>query len=252
MNYYANTLFFIFLVAIPLQIYSQVNLPRVQLDIDLQLLSISHQDNYFYRDGLDGNPPHRIPGLKEHSTSYGFQTLLSYRLLSPIRISSGIGYHRITIHGLSGLNQGRLPPDRRSDTYELVLSPKTTYHIAQIPLILIFDFLPNKIVHPSINVGVTGQYYFRANYTAKNFEKYSGPVTKNDFVGWSSFVGIEILAKLSNRLSAKVGYDYILNNPEYVDDILFSQGSKDAGVGTYGIPLTFNYQVFKVGLSRAL
>ena len=220
--------------------------------MDLQLLTINHQENYFFRDGLDGNPQHRIPGLSSHSTSYGFETSLSYRLLPPFRISGGIGYQRIIVRGLSGLIQGRLPIDRRSDTYELVLSQKTTYHIAQVPVKLIIDLFPGKKIHPTLNVGIAGQYYFRANYFALNFEKYSGPVEKNDFVGWSSFLGLDVFVNLTARVAAKFGYEYILDNPEYLDDLHFNQGPADAGVGTYGIPLTFNYQVFIVGLSRSL
>lgn len=249
MNFQTNTLFFI-LILVPLQVYSQVSPTKLQLDLDLQVLSISHQENYFYRDwGLRGPADRFLTKLSSRSTSFGFCTSLAYRVLPPIRISLGLGYDRITIHGLSGLNQGRLPADRRSDTYELVLSPKTTYHIARIPLKVIIDPFPDKRIHPTLNVGLAGQYYFHAHYLAG---KYSGPVPKNDFAGWSSFAGLEVLVKLSDRWSVKVGYDYTLTNPEYVDDILFNQGSKDAGVGTYGIPLTFNYQVFKVGLSRAL
>ena len=249
MNYCSNTLFGIILVVIPMQTYGQVNLSRFQLDIDLQLLRILHRDNYYYLNGLVGQTGRFPNKLSHQSISYGFCTSLSYRVVPKIQISLGIGYHKIDIHGLTGLNQALLPPDRRSFTKELVLSSKNTYHIAQFPLKVIFNPFQSRRIHTLLTIGLAGQYYFQSHYVA---EKYSGPVTKNDFVGWSSFVGIEILVKLSNRLSAKVGYDYILNNPEYVDDILFSQGSKDAGVGTYGIPLTFNYQVFKVGLSRAL
>ena len=108
---------------------------------------------------------------------------------------------------------------------------------------VIFHPFKSRRIHPLLTIGLAGQYYFQSHYVA---EKYSGPVPKYEFVGWSSFVGPEVFVKLSDRWSTKVGYDYILNNPEYVDNLLFSQGPTDAGVGTYGIPLTFNYQVFKI------
>ncbi len=233
----------------PILLMGQGMSDPLHLGLEFQFVNVSHERDDFTRQGLLG-ATYQDMDLATGTTSFGLEGSISLAIFSCLRISAGLGYQSIVIRGLAGLDQSRLPADRRSFTKELVWVHRSNYHLARLPLKFLFDPFARNRVRPVIYLGASGSYYFSSYYSSRS--KYAVQVPKNKFAGWSSLLGFEIYYGLGPRFAIKLGYEWCLRNPNYHDDLLFRQSPDGLGTAERGIALVHQYRMLKLGINYVL
>jgi hypothetical protein len=209
---------------------------KITFSAQLQPELTYHKNNYAYR-------------WKETYTkstfNIGIEATMQYYLTKRFFTEAGLGYISRKLNTTVFLNQGAIPPPRRSGTLELVNTKSVSFRTMQFPLNFGYNVIARKKTNLYFNAGLTGNFLLNTYYGLRSFKQYEGSYKKNYWQGYSVNLGFGSDYKISKKLKATSRISYSVINSMRDDEYLFSQDE-------YVIPLPHKFLRLSFGLRMTL
>lgn len=209
---------------------------KLSFSVQLQPEWTYHKNNYSYR---------WKDTYTKSTFNIGIEATIQYYLIKKFFAETGLGYISRKLNTTVFLNQGALPPPRRSGTLELVITKSVSFRTLQFPLNFGYNIISRKKMNLFVNTGLTGNFLLSTYYELGGFKQYEGSYKKNYWQGYSINIGLGTDYEISKKIKATSKISYSVVNTTRADEYLFSQDE-------YVIPLPHKFLKLSLGLRMAL
>ncbi len=152
----------------------------------------------------------------------GLSTNLLYNISNRFFVEAGLSYISLKFITTAFLNQGALPSQNRSGTFELNTIKSVSYRTLSLPVNFGYYLVNQTGFKGFILTQFSVNYLLNGTYSV-NQEKYDGTYKKNYLQGYSAGPGAGTDFRISKKCWTTLSLVYSLVNKIHTDKYLFSQ-----------------------------
>jgi opacity protein-like surface antigen len=205
-----------------------------QLSVQLQPEMTFHKDRYTWW-GENSN---------KSTFNIGVTSAVQYNINKSFFVSAGLGFISRTLRTANFLDQGALPPPKRSGTFELVTTESVAYRLIPLTTLVGYNFIAKDKFRSFVTGGFSANYLLNTSYKS-NFDRYDGAYKKQYWQGYSLTAGLGADYNLTKKLQATASVSYAMVNQVKQDEYISNQDSN-------GLTLAHNYLNFNFGIKLLL